>query len=101
MKLVIDIPDKIYNTFQRGNWSVTYSGKKIRDIVMNGTPLTKTPKGRWIKEESILGWDGYSYQCSNCGRSIHLDTVIEDLSDYPYCHCGAEMNGGSEDETGD
>ena len=49
-------------------------------------------KGKWIKEKSIYGWDGRSYQCSVCGRSIHLDTVVEDLVDYPYCHCGAEMS---------
>lgn len=49
------------------------------------------PKGYWIKEKSIYGWDGHSYQCSVCGRSIHLDVVVEDLADYPYCHCGAEM----------
>lgn len=47
--------------------------------------------GQWIKEESIGGWDGHSYQCSVCGRSIHLDTEVEDLEDYPYCHCGAKM----------
>lgn len=47
--------------------------------------------GKWIKEEGVLGWDGYSYQCSVCGRSIHLDTEVEDLDDYPYCHCGAQM----------
>ncbi len=47
--------------------------------------------GCWIKEESIYGWDGKSYQCSVCGRSIHLDTAVEDLEDYPYCHCGAKM----------
>ncbi len=49
--------------------------------------------GKWIKEEDTLGWDGHSYQCSVCGRSIHLDTEVEDLEDYPYCHCGAEMRG--------
>ena len=48
-------------------------------------------KGKWIKEETIHGWDGFSYQCSECGRSIHLDTDVEDLTDFPYCHCGAEM----------
>ena len=54
--------------------------------------LEQEPKiGHWIKEESIWGWDGKSYQCSACGRSIHLDTDIEDLEDYPYCHCGAKM----------
>lgn len=49
--------------------------------------------GHWIKEETMYGWDGKSYQCSACGRSIHLDTKMEDLSDYPYCHCGAKMEG--------
>lgn len=48
-------------------------------------------KGHWIKEESPYGWDGHSYQCSECGRSIHLDTEMESLEDYPYCHCGADM----------
>jgi len=50
-----------------------------------------TKIGHWIKEESIHGWDGRSYQCSVCGRSIHLDKEVEDLADYPYCHCGAKM----------
>ena len=48
-------------------------------------------KGHWIREESICGWDGHSYQCSVCGRSIHLDTEVEDLEDYPFCHCGTKM----------
>lgn len=53
-------------------------------------------KGHWVKEESPFGWDGHSYQCSECGRSIHLDTEMEDLEDYPYCHCGADMREGEE-----
>lgn len=51
----------------------------------------KRKTAKWIKETSVYGWDGHSYQCSECGRSIHLDTEMEDLSDYPYCHCGCEM----------
>lgn len=54
--------------------------------------LKKEPrKGHWIKEESPFGWDEHSYQCSERGRSIHLDTEMED---YPYCHCGGEDAGG-------
>lgn len=97
MKIVINIPETDYELALRNDYSAIYKGAHIAEAIKTGTPLTKTPEGRWIKEESILGWDGYSYQCSNCGRIIHLDTVIEDLSDYPYCHCGAKMNGGSED----
>lgn len=60
------------------------------DKLVNKLPSV-IPKGHWIKEESPYGWDGYSYQCSECGRSIHIDTIMEDLEDYPYCHCGAYM----------
>lgn len=56
------------------------------DCLKNATKI-----GCWIKEETIYGWDNKSYQCSVCGRSIHLDTLVEDLDDYPYCHCGAKM----------
>lgn len=48
---------------------------------------------KWEKEMTIYGWDGCSYQCSKCGRSVHIDTVMEDINiDYPYCHCGAKMD---------
>lgn len=60
------------------------------------TVQSKQKTAKWIKETSIYGWDGRSYQCSECGRSIHLDTELEDLSDYPYCHCGCVME--DEDE---
>ena|GEM_PF-4960257 len=101
MKLLIDIPENDYELALRNDYSAIYKGTHIAETIKNGTPPPERPKGRWVREESILGWYGYSYQCSNCGRSIHLDTVIEDLSDYPYCHCGAEMNGGGEDADGD
>lgn len=54
-------------------------------------PSIQTKTGHWMEEITIYGWDEKSYQCSCCGRSIHLDTVMEDLEDYPYCHCGARM----------
>jgi hypothetical protein len=73
---------------------VSESMDEVREL----PPVTPTrKKGKWIKEMSWLGWDGCSYQCSECGRSIHLDTEVEDLIDYPYCHCGVEM--GIEEET--
>lgn len=48
MQIVIDIDEDVYDTFKRGIWSSTYDGKKIRDIVMNGTILPKEIKA--IKE---------------------------------------------------
>lgn len=72
----------------------------IADAVVEKIQTTK-PKsedkiGHWIKEKSRYGWDGKSYVCSECGRSIHLDSDVEDLRDYPYCHCGAQMRESEE-----
>lgn len=71
------------------------SGEKLdidfAKVLLLQRKIPKPKKGYWIKEESLCGWDGHSYQCSECGRSIHLDTEMEDLEDYPYCHCGAKM----------
>lgn len=63
----------------------------LRECYKILTPINPNKTGHWIKEKSMNGWDGMSYQCSECGRSIHLDSEIEDLTDYPYCHCGAQM----------
>lgn len=66
-----------------------YSECDHEAMMMAKNALEQEKIGRWIREKSIHGWDGYSYQCSECGRSIHLDTVVESLIDYPYCHCGS------------
>jgi DNA-directed RNA polymerase subunit RPC12/RpoP len=67
----------------------------LRECYKVLTPVSGSEKpnkiGHWIKEKSRYGWDGKSYVCSECGRSIHLDSEVEDLTDYPYCHCGAQM----------
>ena len=75
---------------------INYDDNKIKDLVDEVASNYQTEVARWIKETSVYGWDGHSYQCSKCGRSIHLDTELEDLSDYPYCHCGCKME--DEDE---
>ena len=47
-------------------------------------------KGRWIR---VTETDfGIGYQCSECGRFILTESIDEKkLKDFPYCHCGAEM----------
>ncbi len=77
----------------------TYTSEELQRIIKGLLPVNPQPKtGHWIKEETIYGWDGKSYQCSVCGRSIHLDTVVEDLENYPYCHCGTKMTNSAEEE---
>lgn len=68
----------------------------LRECYKVLTPVNPNKTGHWIKEKSRYGWDGKSYSCSECGRSIHLDSEVEDLTDYPYCHCGAQMRENEE-----
>ena len=64
---------------------------QVMDVPIAPIKQKRRKTATWIKEESPFGWDRHSYQCSKCGRSIHLDVEVEDLNDYPYCHCGAKM----------
>ena len=51
--------------------------------------------GRWIHDGG--GYDGRDdwYHCSECNRTLNL-ICGRKLEDYPYCHCGAKMDGGAE-----
>ena len=49
--------------------------------------------GKWTKECDTEF--GSIYICSVCGRSVVTYGIDnKSLSDYPYCHCGAQMEGG-------
>ena len=64
---------------------------------------TKRPKGKWIEVEVRNVYA--TLKCSVCDRVIEPiftfgEYSYEDIKRfYPYCHCGAEMSGGGEDET--
>ena len=59
-------------------------------------PVTPKPKaGKWISDLQSYGYGKGDYHCSICGRGIHLCRPQEQLTDYPYCHCGAKMEGES------
>lgn len=49
------------------------------------------PKGKWIHS-----YDDF-YVCSLCGRGICTDWETEPYKHYPFCHCGADMRGGTDD----
>lgn len=52
--------------------------------------LEQEPKiGHWIKMPLIEVGQSYSHECSECGRKILA--MKENLSEFPYCHCGAKM----------
>ena len=46
--------------------------------------------GRW---EQVQRWATKAkYRCSVCGREI-MSAVKVNIEKYPYCHCGAKMDG--------
>lgn len=61
----------------------------------------KVRHGRWIRQQSGFGYS--VWKCSICGRVLLPQTSpllsdMEHLNDlYPYCHCGAKMDGGAEE----
>ena len=59
-------------------------------------PVTPKPRtGKWIKE--LRGIMVTEYRCSECGRLVRDDTGYDVAKDYPFCHCGAKMEGGDEE----
>lgn len=58
------------------------------------------PKGEWeeIKTNPPAFLGHREYICSKCGREIDVITPDESLDDYPYCHCGARMIKGAEND---
>lgn len=49
--------------------------------------------GQW---EQVKKWATKAkYRCSVCGREI-MSAVKVNIEKYPYCHCGAMMDGGAE-----
>ena len=58
-------------------------------IVEDANSVNSTKVGHWIDVSSDDDMDGF-YCCSLCKREIVLYPG-ETLKDYPYCHCGADM----------
>lgn len=56
--------------------------------------LKNQKTGYWIRQKGVYGLAD-TYECSVCGRTIYAE-IEDDLKDYPYCHCGAKMEGEAE-----
>ena len=69
--------------------------KQIAELLCELQERRKEPKrvkGRWIE---ILSYKNHTYKCSECGRLlVNVTDGRNNVSKhYPYCHCGADMNG--------
>ena len=73
----------------------------VDKMVESAVEETKRPKGKWIEIEVRNVYA--TLKCSVCGRVIEpifdfCKYSYEDIKrSYPYCHCGAEMTGGTDD----
>ena len=82
LKNVYDIPPEKARMTQ-GEW--------CRKCIYEAPTIEAEPvrRGRWIIVDDV---EHFIAKCSECG-------AIEDsrrVCDYPYCHCGAKMDGGAE-----
>ena len=70
--------------------------------VIGGIPSAepKRVKGRWVE---MLSYMNHTYKCSECGRLlVNVTDGKNNVSKhYPYCHCGADMRGGSDETIAD
>ncbi len=48
--------------------------------------------GHWVRETGAFDKRDNFYHCSECHRTINI-ICGDKLSNYPYCHCGAKMDG--------
>ena len=85
MKLIIDIPEDMWERVQDG-----YVPLGISKFLTQGKPYEECKTAYWIRQETPYGYAN-SYECSECGRVIWNDEGEEGLDDFPYCHCGCRM----------
>lgn len=67
-----------------------------RDLLtMPAADVAPVVHGQW---EQVKKWATKAkYRCSVCGREI-MSAVKVNIEKYPYCHCGAKMDGGDNTE---
>lgn len=82
----------------KGEYTEEHIKQAIKENFDIGYEMAKNkyerPKGAWI--ETQRGIHVTDYKCSCCGRTVRDDTGYDVASDYPFCHCGADMRDGGE-----
>ena len=62
---------------------------KARQLILDAPTIEERKTGRWIEFSNHN-----AYKCSECGRIIEtVDGKRNVYKHYPYCHCGAKMEG--------
>lgn len=93
MKLMIDIPEQMYEQAMENNYEPIYEGNLIAKTIVNGTIIKE---GNWIRDSysTKATYDIYNhhwYKCSVCGREV--EDSPSGIKYRTHCKCGALMNG--------
>ena len=77
----------------------TYNPKVLSEYIRNyfmSSVTSKTKTGKWILNDNqgIQAVGYLTYHCSECGREIcsKYHGKLSLLKEYPYCHCGCQMD---------
>lgn len=81
-----------YDEAERRLHELIVESKKRQKLNVEKEPVKR---GKWIRKEGYDPRDNF-YYCSECNRIINVISG-DSLSNYPYCHCGARMDGGDDD----
>lgn len=92
---LIDADKGLISKIQRETGCNFITAHKIVDSM----PTVEERKvGKWILNDNqgVQAVGYLTYHCSECNREISskYHGEISLLKEYPYCHCGAEMEGG-------
>ena len=82
--------------FGRGKWSEHHMPEiddywEAGQMAIKALEQPERKKGKWIMK--YKGSAVTSYKCSECGRTVKDDTGYDVSKDYPFCYCGAKMEG--------
>lgn len=82
-----------YNSVEEYEEAEKIKSKIFEDLEKRKSYVEKEPvkRGRWIIMDDV---EHFIAVCSECGRTEDS----RDIKDMPYCHCGAKMDGGIENE---
>lgn len=78
--------DEYYSDFHRSMADLTSLKELLEDVPT--ADVVEVRHGEWIPNQYFKG----HYYCSKCTRHIE-DTSENPSINFPYCHCGAKMDG--------
>ncbi|WP_303834678.1 hypothetical protein [Ruminococcus flavefaciens] len=76
--------------YSKGDMHIAY--RELLDCILDMPAADVQPirRGRWIIADDV---EHFIAICSECGRTEDS----RDIKDMPYCHCGARMDGDTND----